>query len=87
MRNAKRILAGAVALVSVCGLFGCGKSGSTEEESSYEQKVEVKDTSDIESIPKGAESELRWFSYFDLNPTKAEPEKRTDLDLFEKKGG
>ncbi len=25
------------------------------------------------------------FSYFDINPTKKEPEKRTDLTLFEEK--
>ena len=30
---------------------------------------------------------MEWLSYFDINPNKKEPEKRTDLTLFEEKGG
>ena len=38
-------------------------------------------------IPDDAEKELEWFSYFDINPSRSSPEKRTDLALFEQKGG
>lgn len=96
MRNWKRIFSGAVALVSVLGIASCGSSGSDSknESSSYVDKVNVADTDDIsgivqniEPIPDGADGELKWLSYFDINPTRKAPEKRTDLTLFEGKGG
>ena len=70
-------------LVSLNGL-ACG---SSDKDSSYVDKVKVEDTNDIKAIPDGAEKELEWLSYFDINPTKAVPEKRSDLTLFENKGG
>lgn len=96
MKNWKRIFSGAVALVSVLGIASCGSSGSDSknESSSYVDKVNVADTDDIsgivqniEPIPDGADGELKWLSYFDINPTRKAPEKRTDLTLFEGKGG
>ncbi|WP_294408136.1 extracellular solute-binding protein [uncultured Ruminococcus sp.] len=96
MKNWKRIFSGAVALVSVLGIASCGNSGSDSknESSSYVDKVNVADTDDIsgivqniEPIPDGADGELKWLSYFDINPTRKAPEKRTDLTLFEGKGG
>lgn len=86
MKKTKRVLAGLLAVISAFGIVGCGKSGG-EEESSYVNKVDVEDTDQIAAIPDGAEKELVWLSYFNINPTKKEPEKRADLDLFEKKGG
>lgn len=86
MKNTKRVLAGLLAVISAFGIVGCGSSGKGEE-SSYVDKVKVEDTDQISAIPEGAETELVWLSYFNINPTKKEPEKRTDLDLFEKKGG
>ncbi|GAB5082889.1 hypothetical protein Osc1_20650 [Hominimerdicola sp. 21CYCFAH17_S] len=86
MRNTKRILAGIIAAASVFGIVGCGKSQKSEEES-YVDKVKVEDTDQIAAISDGAEKDLIWLSYFDINPTKREPETRTDLDLFQKKGG
>lgn len=95
MKNIKRILAGTVALISAFSIAACGKSGSDKEDSSsYVDKVDVMDTDevtdivqDIEPIPEGADGELKWLSYFDINPTRKAPEKRTDLTLFESKGG
>lgn len=87
MKNTKRILAGVLAIVSACGMIGCGNSGNNNSSSKYEDKVKVDDTDQISAIPDGAETELEWLSYFDINPTKKEPETRTDLDLFQKKGG
>lgn len=88
MRKMKMLLALTLALTSCAAAASCGSSGSKKDDlSSYEQKVEVKNTEDIEAIPDGAEKELRWLSYFDLNPTRRVPEKRTDLSLFEQKGG
>ena len=80
MRNTKRILAGIIAAASVFGIVGCGKSQKSEEES-YVDKVKVEDTDQIAAISDGAEKDLIWLSYFDINPTKREPETRTDLDL------
>ncbi len=56
---------------------------------SHEDAVSVEDTEAIkgmDDVPE-AERELVWLSYFDINPTRANPETRTDLDLFQKKGG
>ncbi len=70
------------------GLAACGSSDKKGgEEESYVDKVQVEDTDAIDAIPEGAETELEWLSYFDINPSKGSKEKRVDLDLFEKKGG
>lgn len=86
MKNTKRVLAAVLAVIASFGIVGCGKSGSSSE-APYVDKVNVDDTDLIEAIPDGAEKELVWLSYFDINPTKTSPETRTDLDLFHKKGG
>ncbi|MBO5448812.1 MAG: extracellular solute-binding protein [Ruminococcus sp.] len=89
MKNMKRILAGTLAVLSAFSVASCGnsKDSGKDKESSYVQKVEVASTDDISTIPEGAPTELEWLSYFDLNPTRAEPEKRTDVTLFEERGG
>ncbi|MCD8095227.1 MAG: extracellular solute-binding protein [Ruminococcus sp.] len=86
MQTLKRILAGTFAVTMAFGAAACGSS-STDDSSEYEQQVEVEDTDVIEAIPEGAESELLWLSYFDLNPASGSEEKSTELELFEKKGG
>ncbi|MBR6101379.1 MAG: carbohydrate ABC transporter substrate-binding protein [Ruminococcus sp.] len=56
---------------------------------SHEDAVSVTDTETIASMDTipDSEKELIWLSYFDINPTRSSPETRTDLDLFQKKGG
>ena len=87
MKNSKRVIAGAMALLSAVSVASCGSSSGGDSSSSYVDKVKVASTDDIATIPDGSEKELEWLSYFDINPTKKEPEKRTDLTLFEEKGG
>ena len=87
MKNSKRVIAGAMALLSAVSVASCGNSSGSSSSSSYVDKVKVASTDDIATIPDGSEKELEWLSYFDINPTKKEPEKRTDLTLFEEKGG
>lgn len=87
MKNSKRVIAGAMAILSAVSVASCGSSSGSDSSSSYVDKVKVASTDDIATIPDGSEKELEWLSYFDINPTKKEPEKRTDLTLFEEKGG
>ena len=94
MRNFKRVLAGTIAFAAVFSVTACGKSSKKDNSSSYKQKVDVANTEDIdnlvqdvEAIPDGADGTIKWLSYFDINPTRRVPEKRTDLTLFEEKGG
>ena len=87
MKNSKRVIVGAMALLSAVSVASCGSSSGGDSSSSYVDKVKVASTDDIATIPDGSEKELEWLSYFDINPTKKEPEKRTDLTLFEEKGG
>lgn len=88
MRKTRRTAAGIFAFAMVLGLAACGSSDKkNNSEESYVDQVKVEDTDKIDAIPEGAESELEWLSYFDINPSKGSKEKRVDLDLFEKKGG
>ena len=87
MKNSKSVIAGAMALLSAVSVASCGSSSGGDSSSSYVDKVKVASTDDIATIPDGSEKELEWLSYFDINPTKKEPEKRTDLTLFEERGG
>ncbi|MBR1421891.1 MAG: carbohydrate ABC transporter substrate-binding protein [Ruminococcus sp.] len=89
MNNYKRAAAGLLAVISAFSAASCGSSGGSKNSSSssYVDQVEVKESADITPIPEGAESTLEWCSYFDINPTRADPEKRTDLTLFEQNGG
>ncbi|MGN0632863.1 MAG: ABC transporter substrate-binding protein [Oscillospiraceae bacterium] len=86
MISIKRISAAAAAVALAVAASGCGKNANGDS-SSYVQKVKVNDTDAIEKIPEGAETELEWLCYFDINPGKNSGEKRVDLELFEKKGG
>lgn len=92
--NAKRFLAGSVAVTMALGISACGKGGSesNKDESSFVEKVSLPDEENeskdlISDFPEGAQTELEWFSYYDLNPSRSQPEKSTNLALFEQKGG
>lgn len=86
MNTVKRVIAAAAAVMISAAFSGCAKN-SKSESSSYENKVKINDTDEISAIPDGAETELEWLSYFDINPSANSQEKRVDLELFEKKGG
>ena len=83
----KKCLCCALALTLAASIVGCGKSDGSSDASSFKSTVEVKSTDAIDAIPEGSDNEIEWFCYFDINPTKTSPEKRTDLTLFEEKGG
>ena len=85
MKNSKRVIAGAMALLSAVSVASCGSSSGSDSSSSYVDKVKVASTDDISAIPDGSEKELEWLSYFDINPTKKEPEKRELTLLFLRK--
>lgn len=88
MKTLKRILAGTLAVGCTFSAVGCSKddsNGSSEE--SFVEQIQVQDTEEIAAIPDGAEKTINWLSYFDINPVKGDSEKRTDLSLFEQKGG
>ena len=96
MKIYKKLLAAAAAFALAGAMASCGSTsnsagstaaGDDEDLASYEDKVVVEDTEEVEAIPEGEDSELEWLSYFDINPSKNSKEKRVDLDLFEKKGG
>lgn len=95
--NIKKYTALTAALVLAFSAVGCGKSNdSSAQTSSYSEKIEVIDSSadsdknsaynSVEEL-NGEEGELEWFSYYDLNPTRSQPERSTNLALFENKGG
>lgn len=83
MLKIKRILAGVLACAMCFGVVGCGKD---DESSSHVDQVEVPDAESIEAIPEGADANLEWLSYFDLNPVQDE-ESSAELKLFQQKGG
>lgn len=88
--KARKCIIAALALLMTASAVGCGSSsdGSSKgDASSFKETVEVASSDDIAAIPDDAEKELEWFSYFDINPSRSSPEKRTDLALFEQKGG
>ena len=90
MMRASKIIAAAAALVLTASAVGCASgsgSSSDKDTSSYTEKVEVANSDDIAPIAEDADKEIEWFSYFDINPSRSSPEKRTDLALFEQKGG
>ena len=89
--NYKKYIAAAMALSMATGVAGCGSSSNSsskaEDDFSATENVAVADTESIEAIPEGAEKEILYLGEGDLNPTKGSPEKSTELQLFESKGG
>ena len=89
--NYKKYIAAVMALSMATGVAGCGSpsdsSSKAEDDFSATENVAVADTESIEAIPEGAEKEILYLGEGDLNPTKGSPEKSTELQLFESKGG
>ena len=86
--------------VSACGSSDSSTSNSggsaestaettTTAEESFEVKenVKVEETSQVENLPEGEESQITYLGENDINPTRANPEKSTEVTLFEQKGG
>ena len=66
------------------------KDPAPDDSSSHSEPTVVSPSvisDDIEPISDGENSELVWMSYYDLNPVNNLSEKRTELQLFEQKGG
>ena len=87
MKNLKRVIAGAMALLSAVSVASCGESIRQR----FKQllcliKVKVASTDDIATLSLMVRKGVGVAFLFDINPTKKEPEKRTDLTLFEEKG-
>ena len=98
MKKTKRFLAAMLAIVAAFSVAACGSSddskaadseGAADEPVEGEHVVEVEDTDAIPDMEGLSDEDktIRWLSYFDINPTRANPEVRTDLDLFQKRGG
>ncbi len=93
MKNYKKTLAGILALSMTLGVASCGKSGgsdsaaSSDESFEVTENVEVQQSTDVTPIPDGAEKTLIYLGENDINPTKANPEKSTEITLFEQQGG
>lgn len=50
MKNFKRVIAGAMALLSAVSVASCGSSSGSDSSSSYVDKVKVASTEDIATI-------------------------------------
>ncbi len=85
MKLTKRLLAALLALSTAVAMTGC--PNSSDEDSSYEDKVKVASTDDIEAIPESAESNLQYLGVSDLNPSDSAKEKSVQMTLFNEKGG
>ncbi len=86
MRNGKRTLAAVVALTLTASMMGaCSKEKDSSSE--FKEQVDVEDYEGLQDIPDDAEKTIVYLGEGDLNPTKANGEKSTELALFEMKGG
>lgn len=91
----KTYLAGIMAIGIVMGMAGCGSGDSSSNGSSKSKaddfsatdNVKVADAESIDKIPDSAEKTILYLGENDINPTKGNPEKSADLQLFENKGG
>ena len=95
MRNRKRLLAALLALGMTFSFAGCGSGDDSaspankEEDESFEptENIEVEEVSTVDTLPGGEESEILYLGENDINPTRSNPEKSTEMTLFEQKGG
>ncbi len=87
----KKICALSAAMLMAFTAASCGSKDSSsskkEDDFSATENVEVASTDKVDAIPEGAETSLLYLGVSDLNPTRANPEKSTELTLFEEKGG
>ncbi len=88
--NMKIMCAFSAAVVTALSAAACGSSAAKDESSESfvpTENIEVEKTDQIDEIPEGADNELVFIGIADINPSKANPEKSTELTLFEDKGG
>lgn len=91
MRNIiklRKLAALTAAVMSVSVAAGCANSSGSggEDTVTTVKKVEIEDTNDVDAIPEGAETELRWMGTYDLNPEEGK-DKSVEMTLFNNKGG
>ena len=86
----KKICALSAAVFMAFSAASCGSKdeSSSKKDDSFEatENVEVAPTDKVDAIPEGAETSLIYLGVADLNPTRGNPEKSTELTLFEDKG-
>ncbi|MGN0634150.1 MAG: extracellular solute-binding protein [Oscillospiraceae bacterium] len=90
MKSTKKLCALTAAVLIAANVTACGKSsGKKSDDDSFvpTENVKVESTDKIDRIPEGAETELIYMGLADINPTKANKEKSTELTLFEDLGG
>lgn len=84
--NIKKTLALLIPITLMVTFAGCGKKNDDKKFVPTEN-VKVSDAENIQPIPDNAEKEIIFLGEYDLNPTEGSPEKSTELQLFESKGG
>ena len=94
-KTTAKILAGILAAASVASFASCGDTGSgagtNEETTTTTAKTEwtgdnVEVTVDESSLNTDIDisgKTLKWLSFYDLNPTNDEPERSTEVTIFE----
>ncbi|MFT3950794.1 MAG: ABC transporter substrate-binding protein [Oscillospiraceae bacterium] len=93
MKSLKRYLAALTAIALTAGMTACGgKDDSANSKDSFVYSgdtvtVDLTKAENIAAIPAGAETTITYLGEGDLNPTKASPEKTTEMNLFNSKGG
>ena len=91
MMKMKKICAFSAAVFMAFSAASCGSKddSSSTQDDSFEatENVEVAPTDKVDAIPEGADGTLLYLGVADLNPTRGNPEKSTELTLFEDKGG
>lgn len=102
MKKVKRLVAGLLAVACAFSAVGCGKDEGEAKKTTTTTFVGKEDVTvttpapaddsdpdalSITAIPEGADGNIEWLSYFDINPAKGSAEKRADLALFEQYGG
>lgn len=97
MKNAKRILAGAMALVSVLGLAACGGGGGTETTPAVtyvnpldeEKQAAIADAASTADLLTGEleNKTVKWLSNWDINPDSTGKKTPVELAMFQEKYG
>lgn len=84
----KKTLALLLPITLMITSMGCGKKDNDKEKKFVPtENVKVSDAKSIQAIPDDAEKEILFLGEYDINPTESNPEKSTEFQLFESKGG
>ncbi|MBR1739668.1 MAG: extracellular solute-binding protein [Ruminococcus sp.] len=83
----KKICAVTAAVLTVCSAASCGGKKDKKDDFEATNNIEVMSTDKVDAIPEGVDGTIIYLGVSDLNPTKGNPEKSTELTLFEEKGG